>query len=221
MSSKVFSDFPKQLTDLVGTEHGVYALYKGQRLYYVGLAHNLRGRIKQHLRDKHAGKWDAFSVYLVRKADHIRELEAVIMRIAAPKGNKARGRIGKAKNLKRELDKDIKIEQDYRRRILLGSKKKVQKQTTAKQRPRSVARSRGIPSLAAFVTKTFRVRGSYKGKVFRATVNKNGTITYEGTIYNSPSVAARAARGRGFNGWNFWHYKDANGDWVPLSGLRD
>ena len=27
ISSKVFSDFPKQLTGLVGRKHGVYALY--------------------------------------------------------------------------------------------------------------------------------------------------------------------------------------------------
>ena len=56
VSSAAFSDFPKQLTDLVGREHGVYALYKGDQLYYVGLATNLRNRIKQHLRDRHAEK---------------------------------------------------------------------------------------------------------------------------------------------------------------------
>lgn len=37
-SSKVFSAFPKQITDLISGQHGVYALYKKNRLYYVGLA---------------------------------------------------------------------------------------------------------------------------------------------------------------------------------------
>lgn len=55
VSSELFSDFPRQLTDLVGRKHGVYALYKGDRLYYVGLGTNLRNRIKHHLRDRHAG----------------------------------------------------------------------------------------------------------------------------------------------------------------------
>ena len=40
VSTKVFSHFRKQLTDLVGTKHGIYDLYKGDRLYYVGLATN-------------------------------------------------------------------------------------------------------------------------------------------------------------------------------------
>lgn len=36
---------------------GVYALYKDERLYYVGLATNLMARVKHHLRDRHARKW--------------------------------------------------------------------------------------------------------------------------------------------------------------------
>ena len=61
VSTEVFSNFPKALTDLVGKEHGVYALYKLGHLYYIGLATNLRNRIKNHLRDKHAGKWDSLT----------------------------------------------------------------------------------------------------------------------------------------------------------------
>ena len=35
---------------------GVYALYRKQeKLYYVGLASNLMGRSKAHLRDRHTG----------------------------------------------------------------------------------------------------------------------------------------------------------------------
>ncbi len=41
--------------------HGVYALYRGERLYYVGLASDLRSRMKQHLRDTHATSWDGFT----------------------------------------------------------------------------------------------------------------------------------------------------------------
>jgi hypothetical protein len=29
VSSKIFSGFPRELTDLAGSQHGVYALYKG------------------------------------------------------------------------------------------------------------------------------------------------------------------------------------------------
>ncbi|MBT3192989.1 MAG: GIY-YIG nuclease family protein [Verrucomicrobia bacterium] len=98
ISSKAFADYPKQITDLIGKKHGIYALYKNDRLYYVGLATNLKRRIKQHRIDKHAGKWNRFSLYLVRKQEHIKELESLILRIADPTGNATSGRLPGADN---------------------------------------------------------------------------------------------------------------------------
>jgi hypothetical protein len=43
---------------------GVYALYRRDKLYYVGLASNLRMRLSHHLRNRHGDSWDRFSVYL-------------------------------------------------------------------------------------------------------------------------------------------------------------
>ena len=122
IASSAFGDFPKQVTELIGKQHGVYALYKGTRLYYVGLASNLRGRINHHLRDRHAGKWDHFSLYLVRKADHIKELESLILRISDPKGNKTRGRLKHAENLRANLQRKIRKEQERQMGIVMGTK---------------------------------------------------------------------------------------------------
>jgi len=219
ISSKIFSDFPKQLTDLIGKQHGVYALYKGSRLYYVGLATNLRGRIKQHLRDKHAGKWDKFSLYLVRKADHIKELETLIMRVAKPAGNVGGGRLPKADNLKSELEANIKNEQIKQLRGLLGGrlpKKAIKKRTSRVKRQLAP----GKPTLAPYIKKAFRIQGTYKGKTYKAVVNKSGSIRFEGKLYNSPSMAGKAARKRSTNGWTFWKYKNAKGEWVKLDELR-
>ena len=44
--------------DYVRKRHGVYALYRKDRLYYVGLARNLRNRLHAHLRDRHGKSWD-------------------------------------------------------------------------------------------------------------------------------------------------------------------
>ena len=41
---------------------GIYALYHGSKLYYVGLTKNLFGRVRWHLRDRHARKWDSFVI---------------------------------------------------------------------------------------------------------------------------------------------------------------
>src|SRR5438874_12527271 len=45
---------------------GIYALYRGARLYYVGLTKNLFGRVRWHLRDRHRAKWDSFVIFRIK-----------------------------------------------------------------------------------------------------------------------------------------------------------
>jgi len=71
VSSKVFEDYPEQITGLTEGTQGVYALYRRQKLYYIGLASDLKRRIKWHLKDKHKGKWDRFRLYIIRKKERI------------------------------------------------------------------------------------------------------------------------------------------------------
>ena len=54
----------KIIKQYVRRRNGVYALYRKGKLYYVGLAKNLRSRLTHHLRDRHSNAWDRFSVYL-------------------------------------------------------------------------------------------------------------------------------------------------------------
>ena len=81
ISKRVFADYAAQIAELAGEEPGIYALYHKGKLYYVGLATDLRRRIKHHLEDKHARHWDTFSLYVVRKEAHLRDLEAMTIRI--------------------------------------------------------------------------------------------------------------------------------------------
>ena len=219
VSSKVFSDFPKELTDLVGRKHGVYALYKGDRLYYVGLSGKLRGRIKHHLRDRHSGKWDKFSLYLVRKADHIKELESMILRIADPTGNLTRGRLPRAENLSTELDSKVKRKQDEQRRRIFEQKRRRQDRPPSRK-PKSLSGRGRQPALASHIENRFKIRAKRKGRTYDARVRSDGTINFNGAIYNSPSTAGRAAIGRATNGWHFWRFKNKRGEWVKLDELR-
>lgn len=66
------------------------------------------------------------------------------------------------------------------------------------------------------------------GKTHEATVEREG-IKYDGTVYDSPSAAARAVkRARGLegastntNGRDFWKLRDPKTNrWVPISSLR-
>ena len=65
----------------VRRRQGVYALYRRGKLYYVGLASNLRSRLAHHLRDRHQSSWDRFSVYLTIGDSHLKELESLVLRV--------------------------------------------------------------------------------------------------------------------------------------------
>src|SRR2546425_712507 len=73
VSKGVFRQYYGAITELIGHSPGVYALYDGDELYYVGKSTELRSRVKQHLRDGHLASWTHFSLFLVRKAEHIQE----------------------------------------------------------------------------------------------------------------------------------------------------
>ncbi len=74
VSWKVLEEYSSVIRDMIRGRFGIYALYKREKLYYVGLASNLRGRLKTHLKARHEGKWERFSVYLTVRSDHIRSL---------------------------------------------------------------------------------------------------------------------------------------------------
>jgi len=221
VSSRVFSGFPKEITSLVAGKHGVYALYKGDHLYYVGLATNLKNRVKHHLQDRHAGKWNSFSLYLIHKSDHIKELESLILRIADPKGNRVKGRMPHAENMMPFLRAHIKARQDDDLNSVLNLTRKLEKASARKARKKKPAKTGGRqPTLAPYVKKGFELRKVYKGKTYKAFVLADGTVRYDGEIYTSPSHAAVAVTKLSRNGWSFWSYKAASGKWVKLNTLR-
>jgi hypothetical protein len=223
ISSKVFSDYARELTALVGKQHGVYALYKKDRLYYVGLATNLKNRIKQHLKDRHQGKWNRFSLYLVRKTEHLKEIESLLLRIASPRGNAVTGRLRRAENLRTELHSKIRAAQETQIRNLLGDEKRKRAAKKAAEQRRTEAKTRGngkIP-LASYVEKRFVLRATHRGKTYKAAALKSGKISCGGQHFNTPTGAGKVATGlRTLNGWAFWRYRDKQGNWVKLAELR-
>jgi hypothetical protein len=222
VKSSVFSDFPKEITSLVAGKHGVYALYKGDHLYYVGLASDLHRRVNHHLRDKHAKKWNSFSLYLIHKSDHIKELEALILRIADPKGNSVKGRMPHAENMTYLLKSHIKQRQGIALNSVLNlSEKPVRKKTIREIVKEKSSETEGRqPSLAPYAGKRFELKRVYKEKTYKAFVLADGTIRYAEKIYGSPSLAAVAVTGRPINGWTFWQFKNASGNWIKLDALR-
>ena len=218
ISSGVFDRYSRVITDLVGGENGIYALYRNNTLHYVGLATDLRKRLNQHLGDRHKGKWNYFSLYLVRSQRSLRDLEDLVLRIAYPKGNVVRGKFGGAPDLRKVLKSQIRTRAIEEINKLMGRARPPRRKRRRGKRP--VAPGRGQAPLKGLL-KNKRLQGLHKGKVHEAWVYASGRIRYRNTRYISPSAAAAAAVGRKTcNGWAFWRYKNDKGQWVPLSELR-
>jgi hypothetical protein len=203
------------IKDYVKGKHGIYALFRKGRLNYVGLASDLRNRLKTHLHDRHAATWDRFSIYLTVNNEHLRDLEALVLKIATPEGNRKPGTFESSQNIMSAFKQDIKNKHQLEMDHLLGRKR------PAPARPKkNVSKASHGPVLAAYMKKPLKLRMTYKGKLYKATVKKDGTIAYKGTIYNSPSGAAMAIKGHATDGWLNWKYQQSPGEWVLLDTLR-
>ena len=216
ISSGVFDRYSRVITDLVGGKNGIYALYRNQTLHYVGLATDLRKRLNQHLRDRHKGKWNYFSLYLVRSERSLRDLEDLVLRIAYPKGNVVRGKFGGAPDLRKVLKSQIRTRAIEEINKLMG--RAGSPRTKRRRGKRPVAAGKDHPPLKGLLGRR-ALRD--KRNLHSAWVYASGRIRYKGKRYNSPSAAAAAAVGRKTcNGWAFWRYKNDKGQWVPLRELR-
>jgi hypothetical protein len=238
VAGAALDEFPEALRDFVRGRNGVYALYNGDRLYYVGLASNMRSRLRGHLRDRHAKKWDRFSIYLTAGDEHLKELESLVLRIAAPKGNRVAGKFGASEDLRRR----------FRRGLQVSLSKKVDEMTgwaepaantvsvqaglkaAATRRRRQLAEKSHKAVLAPYVKKRFHIRLHHKGRQFIGHVRTDGTIVFgresadwarlRKDAYYSPSLAAAAAVGHAMNGWSAWRFWSTKGELVPLDALR-
>lgn len=210
VSRAAIEEYQRIVRAYVRGRQGIYALYRRNKLYYVGLASNLRIRLKHHLKDKHAESWDRFSVYLTIGDRHLKEREALVLRIMTPKGNRQKGRLKYSENLRFQLSRAIKSAQRREFDELFG------RRAASAVRPPKPASAK----LARYVTKPTPIKARYRDRMFYGWIRRDGRIRFRGRLYDSPSAAGAAARKRATNGWTFWQYQRAPGDWVELSKLR-
>lgn len=218
ISRTALEKYHRIIREYIRRRHGIYALYRRGSLPYVGLASNLTSRLRQHLHDHHGRSWDRFSVFLTIGDRHMKELESMLLRIVQPRGNKQRGHFPKSENLRRRLARDIRRLQKIELGDLVGDPPSERREQPAEDqsgtRPAKLAQH-----LAQLHRRT--LKAYFKGKLIRARVRRDGSIRFRGRIYRSPSRAAAKACGRRTcNGWTFWTYERAPGDWVHLGELR-
>ena len=103
---KAFELLLPRYRDIIGNSSGIYALYKGQKLYYVGIATNLLNRVDWHTKDKHKDSWDKVSFFVIDKHRYSKDIETVILRIVGhTNGNETRGKFEKHFELQDKLNK--------------------------------------------------------------------------------------------------------------------
>lgn len=106
--ASVLESYKKAVKRVVGRKSGIYALTKGTKLYYVGIASSLPSRLARHLKDRHRRKWNRFSFYRIGRKRILRDIESILIRVSQPEGNKQRGRFGgRNKNLRKRLMNEI------------------------------------------------------------------------------------------------------------------
>lgn len=85
--------FKVRLRKIMKGYAGIYGLYRKDHLYYVGLTRNLFGRIKWHMKDRHAGKWDHFVIFRIKRVNYLKDIETLIIHLVKLPGNRARGKV--------------------------------------------------------------------------------------------------------------------------------
>ena len=82
---------------------GIYALYKKKSLYYVGLTKNLFGRLRSHLKDRHANRWDKFVIFRIKRVTYLKDIETLLTHVVQTPGNRVRGKVPKDADINRVL----------------------------------------------------------------------------------------------------------------------
>ncbi len=117
MSSRLPSEilnsdtFKKRLKEILKGYSGIYALYRKDHLYYVGLTTDLFGRIKGHLKDRHAGKWNSFVIFRIRRIRYLKDIETLIIKLFKPSGNTLKGRVPRDSDINQLLGYMLKEEE--------------------------------------------------------------------------------------------------------------
>jgi hypothetical protein len=181
----------------------------------VGLANALRHRLKAHVKNRHGDSWDSFSIYLTIKDQHLREIEALMLRLAKPSGARQRGRLAQSRDLKRSITRAIRQKQNNEVSSLF-----VRANLVRAVEERKPTKSAADPALIRLLPGGAKLMATYKGKQYRARVRRDGRVRFNGQFYPSLSQAAKSIVKRSCNGWWFWKVEKGKGNWVRLSRAR-
>jgi hypothetical protein len=100
LSSPVFKE---KLKEIMKGYAGIYALYRDDKLYYVGLTRNLLGRISGHEKNRHKSNWNTFVIFRIKRVRLLKDIETLVTHIAILPGNRVKGRLPQDSDLNKIL----------------------------------------------------------------------------------------------------------------------
>jgi hypothetical protein len=134
--------------------------------------------------------------------------------VVKPKGNKQKGKFLKSEDIRRRFARDVRSRQHKELLSILGNEEVSELEDGKLAKGKQAVLGNYIPG-------PMKLQARYKGKIIKAHIRRNGSIRFKGKVFGSPSLAAAAACKRPTcNGWTFWQYERAPGDWVKLNELR-
>ena len=92
VKSTSFGAIGPQIKKILRGQPGIYALYKRDKLYYVGLASDLYWRLKNHTWNRHKNKWDKFTAFIIAKGRYLKDIETMLHTISEPPANVWKGK---------------------------------------------------------------------------------------------------------------------------------
>jgi len=209
------------IKQFIRNRHGIYALYNKNKLIYVGLATDLRRRLKHHLHDRHAKSWNRFSVYLTIGDDKLKELETLTLRISNPTNNIQTGKFLRSEDLKKKFKNRIKQKQKEELINIFEEdiEEDIKQETTKKSN--TIKTTGRKPVLSDYFSHPMKIKMKLKNKTYYGKVLKNGIIVVNKRRFNSPSLAGRyICKKYTPDGWYVWKYERAPGEWVLINELR-
>jgi len=140
----------KRMKQLLKGVYGVYALFKGSTLYYIGQGDLYQRLLAHYKKDRHKDKWDTFTFAKLKYPEAKDELESLLISLTHPPGNRATPSVKKrdaaTENAIREIigltekHREEETDSEKHRNIFRNPKRKLNLNLNYKEAPKAVLR---------------------------------------------------------------------------------
>ncbi len=117
------------------------------------------------------------------------------------------------------------LRKELKRKRIIGTKRNINKEVKKKANAKP---SENRSSLKGIVSKNTKIRATYKGKTYEATLLPSGRVIYKNKEYRSPNEVANIImreinpqKQTKRNALTFWKIQDTNDNWITLKELKE